>query len=182
MEITEEMIESFKDKKTLDKLFKAIGYTEVDDDTQKYIKKLREENAERRVQNRDLVEEIETLKKQVSETTTNLSEKEKELTNKFTCSDHENKKKIQFKTKIFEKKLELIQDEALKEELRKTNSIDLVELTLEKIIKATQSLGAANQAGEKKDISKLSFQELLAMAESNPEEYNQLMREQISKK
>jgi hypothetical protein len=181
MEITEEMIESFKDKKTLDKLFKAIGY-EGDEDNMKYIKKLREENAERRVQNREYAEEIDKLKTQLSESTTVLSEKEKELTNKLTSIEAEKNQLIEFKTKIFEKKLELIQDEALKEELRKTNSIDLVELTLEKIIKAPQSLGAANQAGEKKDISKLSFQELLSMAESNPEEYNQLMREQISKK
>lgn len=179
MEITDEMIESFKDKTNLSKLHKAIGFSTEDEETQRYIKKLRDESAEKRIRNKELLDEIDALKNQLSEKDNLLNVKEKETSEKLTGLESQLTSLTEFKNNIFEKKLSLIQDEALKEELKKTGSLELVEMTLEKVIKPTQSLGAETKPGEPVDISKMAFNDLLQMATEKPDEYSKLMREQI---
>lgn len=150
------------------------------DELESKRKKAYDEAAKTRIKLREAEQELEALKAQSEG---RESEEVKELKKNLKTLESELQVHKDFKSNLLNKRLELIPDEALRAELAKTGSLELVELTLEKVVKASSSVGSGNKDGiEAPDINTMTVDELFAFSQTNPDDYNKLMRESIRSK
>lgn len=180
-------------------------FSNLPKETQDYIKTLRNEAAGNRVKAKEyetkldeLNEKLEQIEKEKKE---KIAEEEKQIEEEAKKKgDHEkiiNTKNKQIETlktenetlieevrnlrklrdDMLEKMVADIEDESLRESLKATKDIDLIESVKSNIVKKQNSPGAENrsQNHDRIEIEKMTSAELQEFARNNPEQYRKLI-------
>jgi len=106
----------------------------------------------------------------------------KSLEEKYNAIEKQNKALSTQINAIFEKKLELIKDNKLKQKLTESKDLELLELMLSNIAVTDNSLGTEKKNTDTQyDLSKMSPDEINELAGKNPDLYSKLQMEEFQK-